>query len=251
MRLTLDLNVRRRLAGFQHATVHVLHLGPHVWDHFGDGPADVLMRRSSVDFGKRLVDSNDAAIAIDKGKADRRGRLECFHECQRLSCVLLRLGKSRHVLDGTDETARTTLVLVRHSRKGAQDVERAVGPDRAIDRGGQAPIPSGQFNLPLNPVAVVWVYARDHVLGGGSDRTRLDTEETKHVVRPQQDVGIKVPLPSTGLRELLRSLERRSVGAPSGSVTSVRHRVRASAPAGEALGSLARAGLRRHGTCCN
>ena len=139
MRLTLDLNVRRRLAGFQHATVHVLHLGPHVWDHFGDGAADVLMRRSSVDFGERLVDSHDAAIAIDKGKADRRGRLQCFHECQRLGCALLRLGKGRHVLDGTDETARTALALLRHSWKGAQDVEGAVGPDRAIDRGGRLP----------------------------------------------------------------------------------------------------------------
>ena len=71
-----------------------------------------------------------------------------------LSRASLRLEESRHVLDGTDETTRTTLVPVRHSRKGAQDVERAVGPDRAIHRDGQAPIPSGQFNLPLNAVAV-------------------------------------------------------------------------------------------------
>ena len=126
----------------------------------------------------------------------------------------------------------------------------SVGPNRAIHRGRQAPIKSGQLNLPLDAVAVVWVYAPDDVLGGGGDRARLDAKKTKHVVRPQQDVGLEVPLPSTRLRELLRALEGRSVGAPSGGVASVRHRVRASAPASETLGSLSGAGLRRHWVHC-
>ena len=238
LRLALDLHVHRRLAGFQHVTVHVPHLGPHLWDHFGDRPADVLMSRSSIDFGKLLVDANDPAIAIDEGKANRRGQLERFHERQRLGCMSLQVGESGHVLHGTDETARLALALVRHSREGAQDVQRPIGPDGAIGRSGQDPIPPGQFNLPLDAVAVVRVYTPDHVLGGGHYRTRLHAQKTKHVVRPQQNVGINVPLPRTGLRELLRSFERLWWGSSSESVTPVNHRVRASATASEVLGSL-------------
>jgi hypothetical protein len=88
-------------------------------------------------------------------------------------------------------------------------VDRAIGPDRSIRRTGQPPLAPGQIDLLLDSLAVVWMYASDHVLGGRRHRIRLETKKTPHIARPQQNVSLEIPLPGAGLRELLRSFVRR------------------------------------------
>src|SRR6185436_18726573 len=61
-----------------------------------------------------------------------------------------------------------------------------------------------------------------YVVGCRVDLARLQAEEAKHVVRPQEHVGVEMPLPTAGLGELLGSVQHGALGTGSVSVMGAR-----------------------------
>ena len=149
------------------------------------------------------------------------------------------LGQLRHILDGTDETPRTTLALVRHGRKGAQDVDacrRARSSDRQVRAGSRRVWPdsiSRSTRSRSSGCTRPITYSGVGVTEPGSTprrRNMLSDHSRTSVSRSHSQVPV------------CASCSARSSAARSGrsreASSSLRRRVPASAPASEALGSL-------------
>ena len=105
--------VHDRLAGREHAAVERLEVWCEVRDHLGERPADVRFRRLAVQLRERVVDTDEAQLAIPEADSDRSRDEER---------VELRVGVAR----GTEEKR-----VLDRERGAPADLARQLEVDRA------------------------------------------------------------------------------------------------------------------------
>jgi len=138
----VDFNVDDRFAG-ENAMKEGLDLGPEVWDDFGDSAAEVSGGGQVVHRGEGFIDSCEAELAIDEGKANRSTGLKGVEESQCLFGGALEFvssllglpaldgdaGEMGGVFDQVEFLGGGLMALAGIHRKGADDLVGA-GPDR-------------------------------------------------------------------------------------------------------------------------
>ena len=204
---TINLQVDYRLARVEHAPIHGLHLRPDIRNQLGDGPADLLLDRRAVDLGKNAVHAYYAQLTVDQGKADRRALLQRLDERQGFGRRALRLHKLGDVLHSANHAQGVPIPLLGKLGERAQPPDAAIGPHNPICHVRQPAVPPRCVELPRNAVPVSRMHPRQHVLRRRRDLARPDTEQAVHVVRPQQLVGLEIPLPGTGAGQPLRPVD--------------------------------------------